>query len=87
MAFARISACKNNRRILRHNASTSRSCDVTDPLCWLQNAKLEKTVLGDNRQVHISVLNNVLLGRRQVHCEIGLLTQPCKSLTYPTGTI
>ena len=29
-----ICACKNNRQIWRHNASISRSRDVTDPLWW-----------------------------------------------------
>ena len=48
IAFAPICAFKNNRRIWRHNASISRSCDVTDQLWWRHNAKSEKTVLDDN---------------------------------------
>ena len=48
IAFAPICACKNNRQIWRHNASISRSRDVTDPLRWRHNAKSETTVLGDS---------------------------------------
>ena len=48
IAFAPICACKNNRRIWRHNASISRSRDVTDQLWWRHNAKSEKTVPDDN---------------------------------------
>ena len=40
IAFAPICACKNNRRIWRHNASISRSRDVTDHLWWRHNAML-----------------------------------------------
>ena len=47
-AFAPVFACKNNRRIWRHNVSTSRSRDVPDRLWWRHNAKSEKTVLSDN---------------------------------------
>ena len=43
--------CKNNRRIWRHNASTSRSRDVTDQLWWCHNAESEKTGLGDNGEM------------------------------------
>ena len=48
IAFAPICAFKNNRRIWRHNASISRSRDVTDQLWWRHNAKSEKAVLGDS---------------------------------------
>ena len=48
IAFATICACKNNRRIWRHNASISRSRDVTDQLWWRHNAESEKTVFDDN---------------------------------------
>ena len=48
IAFAPICACKNNQRIWRHNASISRSRDVTDQLWWRHNAKSEKTVPDDN---------------------------------------
>ena len=34
IAFVPICACRNTRRIWRHNASTSRSRDVTDQLKW-----------------------------------------------------
>ena len=43
-----ICACKNNRWIWRHNASISRSRDVTDQLWWRHNVKSEKGVLGDS---------------------------------------
>ena len=39
IAFAPICVCRNNRQIWRHNASTSRSHDVTDELWWGQNAR------------------------------------------------
>ena len=39
IAFAPSCACKSNRRIWRHSASTSRSPDVTDQLWWRHNAK------------------------------------------------
>ena len=48
IALAPICACKNNRQIWRHNASISRSPDVTDPLRWHHNAKSETTVLADS---------------------------------------
>ena len=48
IAFAPICACKNNRRIWRHNVSIWRSRDVTDQLWWRHSAKSEKTVLDDN---------------------------------------
>ena len=48
IAFAPICACENNRRVWRHNASISRSRDVTDPLWWRHNAKSETTVPGGN---------------------------------------
>ena len=48
IAFAPIYACKNNRQIWRHNASISRSRDVTDLLWWRHNAKSETTVLSDS---------------------------------------
>ena len=48
IAFGPICACKKNRQIWRHNASISRSRDVTDPLWWRHNAKSETTVLGDS---------------------------------------
>ena len=43
--------CKNNRRMWCHNASTRRSCDVTDQLWWRRNAKSENTVLSDNGEI------------------------------------
>ena len=48
IAFAPICACKNNRRIWRHNAGISRSRNVTDQLWCRHNAKSEKTVPDDN---------------------------------------
>ena len=48
IAFAPICPCKNNPRIWRHNASSSRLRVVTDPLWWHHNAKSETIVLGDN---------------------------------------
>ena len=45
IAFAAVNACKNNRRISRHDASISCSCDVTDQLWRRHNAKVEKTLL------------------------------------------
>ena len=48
IAFAPICTYKNNRQIWRHNASISRSRDVTDQLWWLHNTKSEKTILGDD---------------------------------------
>ena len=48
IAFAPISACKNNCQIWHHNGSISRLRDVTDQLWWHHNAKSEKTILGDN---------------------------------------
>ena len=48
IAFVQICACRNNRRIWRHNASISCSRDLTDQLWWHHNAKSEKTVLDDN---------------------------------------
>ena len=51
IAFAPICACKNNRQIWRHNASASRSCDVTDQLWWRHNVKSEKTFLSDNGEM------------------------------------
>ena len=51
IAFAPICACKNNRRMWRHNAGASRSRDVTDQLWWRHNVKSEKTVPGDNGEM------------------------------------
>ena len=51
IAFAPICACKNNRRIWRHNASVQHSRDVTDLLWWRPNTKSEKTVLSDNGEI------------------------------------
>ena len=51
IAFARIRACENNRRIWRHNASAPRSRDVTDHLWWRHNAKAKNTVLSDNGEM------------------------------------
>ena len=51
IAFAPICACKNNRRIWRHNASASHSGDVTDQLWWRHNVKSEKTVPSDNCEI------------------------------------
>ena len=50
-AFAPICACKNNRRIWRHNASVLHSRDVTDQRWWRHNTKSEKTVHGDNGEI------------------------------------
>ena len=50
ITFAPICECKNNRRIWRHNANTSRSRDVTDQLWWHHNANSEKIFLGENGQ-------------------------------------
>ena len=44
IAFAPICACKSNRQIWRHNASTPSSRDVTNQLWWHHNAKSESTV-------------------------------------------
>ena len=52
IAFAQICACKNNRRIWRHNASISRSRDVTYQLWWRHNAKAENTFLRDNDEMN-----------------------------------
>ena len=52
IAFAPICACKNNRRIWRHNINTSRARDVTDQLRWRHNAKPEKIFLGDNGKMN-----------------------------------
>ena len=52
VAFAPIGACKNNRRIWRHNASTSCSRDVTDHLWWRHHAKSEAIFLGDNGEMN-----------------------------------
>ena len=51
IAFVPICACKNNREIWCHNASTPRSRDVKDQLWWRHNAKSEKTVLGENSEI------------------------------------
>ena len=51
IAFAPICACKNNRRIWRHNVSVLHSRDVTDQLWWRHNTKSEKTVLSDNGEI------------------------------------
>ena len=51
IAFASICTCKNNRRIWRHNASASRSHDVTDQLWWRHNVKSGKTVPSDNGEM------------------------------------
>ena len=48
IAFTPICTCKNNRQIWRHNASISRSRDVTDQLWWRHNTKSENAVLGDS---------------------------------------
>ena len=48
IAFAPICVCKNNRRLWRHNASISRSRDVTDQLWWRHYVQPEKAVLCDN---------------------------------------
>ena len=51
IAFAPVCACKNNRRIWHHNASASRSHDVTDQLWWRHNVKSEKTFLSDSGEM------------------------------------
>ena len=48
IAFAPICARKNNRRIWHHNASASRSRDITYQLWWCHNVKSEKTVPSNN---------------------------------------
>ena len=50
IAFAPICPCKNNRRIWRHNASTSRSLNVIDQPWGRHNALVRETknVRGDN---------------------------------------
>ena len=48
IAFAQISMCKNNRRIWRHNASSSRLREVTYALWWLHYARSEMTVHGNS---------------------------------------
>ena len=53
IAFAPICPCKNNRRIWCHNASISRSRDVTGQLWWRHSAKAEKTFLGDNGEMNV----------------------------------
>ena len=52
IVFAPICACKNNRRIWRHNASISRSRDFTDQLWWRHNATAENTFLGNNDETN-----------------------------------
>ena len=47
ITIAPIAACKNARRIWRHNAISSRSRNVTNQLWWRHNAKSEKTVFSD----------------------------------------
>ena len=61
IAFAPICTRNNNRRIWRHNASASRSRDVTDQLWLRHNAKSEKTVLGDNGEINDCCAVNVPL--------------------------
>ena len=39
---------EQSMKIWRHNASSSRLRDVTDPLWWRHNANAEMTVHGDN---------------------------------------
>ena len=51
IVFAPICPCKNNRRIWRHNVSTSPSHDVIDQLWWHHNAKSEKTAFSDNDEM------------------------------------
>ena len=53
IAFVPICACKNSRRIWRHNASTSRSLDVTDHPWWRHKAKSENTILVDNGEMSV----------------------------------
>ena len=50
-AFAPICACKNNRRIWRHNASTPHSRDVTDQHGWRHNVN-QKNALSDNGEIN-----------------------------------
>ena len=51
IAFAQICACKNNRQKWHHNASASRSRDVTDQLWWRHIVKSENTVPSDNGEM------------------------------------
>ena len=51
IVFAPVCACKNSRRIWRHNASTPPPRDVTEQLWWRHNAGSEETVLGDNGEI------------------------------------
>ena len=68
IAFAPILACKNNRRIWRHNASTSHSRDVTYQLWWRHNAKSANTVLSDNEEMNESmiVFGGMLCSRHKI---------------------
>ena len=43
--------CKNNRRIWRHRAITSRSRDGIEQLWWRHNAMSEKTVHSNNGEI------------------------------------
>ena len=52
IACAPTCACKNNRRIWRHNSSTSRSRDTTDQLWWRHYAESENTFLGNNDKMN-----------------------------------
>ena len=51
ISLAPICACKNNRRLWCHNASTSCLRDVTDHLWWRHNATSWYLVLGDNGEI------------------------------------
>ena len=67
IAFAPICTCKNNRRIWRHNASDSRSHDVTDQLWWHHNVKSEKTVLSNNGEM--IVCSRTVCSRYEIACK------------------
>ena len=49
--LASLCMCKNNRQIWRHNCSVSRLRDTTGRLWWRHNARLGKTVLGNNGEM------------------------------------
>ena len=53
IAFAPIWACKNNRRIWRHDTSTLRSRDVTYQLSWRHKVKSEKNAIELNGEMRI----------------------------------
>ena len=72
IASTPIYACKNNRQKLRHNASTTRSRDVTDQLWWRHNARSEKTVPSDNSEMicrRSIFLNRITWSGHKITCK------------------